>query len=81
MRVRVRLAAGLGRLAGAPLLALELAPGASVADLLETLGDAHPDLAPALGSVLPVVAGAHAQRGDVLQDGDEVALLLPVAGG
>jgi molybdopterin converting factor small subunit len=81
MRVRVRLAAGLARLAGAPLLALTLEPQATVDDLLQALGDAHPDLAPALAAVLPVIAGAHAQRGDVLQDGDEVALLLPVAGG
>src|SRR4029453_6663379 len=41
----------------------------------------EPALEPALPSVLPVVGGAHADRAQVLQDGDEVALLIPVAGG
>jgi molybdopterin converting factor small subunit len=31
--------------------------------------------------VLPVVAGTHAEREQKLHAGDEVALLIPVAGG
>ena len=81
MRVRVRLGAGLSRFAEAPLLSIDLAEGASVEDLLATLGDQQPSLEPALRAVLPVVAGTHAEREQELHAGDEVALLIPVAGG
>ena len=81
MRVRVRLGAGLSRFAAAPLLSLELDDGATIAQLLDLLTAREPALEPALPSVLPVVAGVHAERATVLQDGDEVALLIPVAGG
>ena len=81
MRVRVRLGAGLSRFAEAPLLSLELAEGASVDDLLAQLGAEQPALAPALNSALPVLAGEHVEREQRLSAGDEVALLIPVAGG
>jgi molybdopterin converting factor small subunit len=79
--VRVRLGAGLARLSAAPLKTVEVAEGATVADLFDRLGEAEPELAPALRSVLPVVAGEHVMRDQVLQDRQEVALLLPVSGG
>jgi molybdopterin converting factor small subunit len=81
MQVRVRLGAGLARLAEAPLLTLDLDDGATVADLFDRLGTAAPEVAPALRSVLPVVAGEHAERSRPLHAGEEVALLLPVSGG
>jgi molybdopterin converting factor small subunit len=81
MRVRVRLGAGLSRFADAPLLSIDLAEGANVDDLLATLGDEQPGLAPALRSALPVLAGTHVERDQRLSAGDEVALLIPVAGG
>jgi molybdopterin converting factor small subunit len=81
MRVRVRLGAGLSRFADAPLLSLELQEGASVDDLLAQLGTEQPALAPALNAALPVVAGEHVEREQRLSAGDEVALLIPVAGG
>jgi molybdopterin converting factor small subunit len=52
-----------------------------VAGLLDALAADQPALAPALPSALPVVAGAHATRERPLREGDEVALLIPVAGG
>jgi molybdopterin converting factor small subunit len=81
MRVRVRLGAGLSRFADAPQLSVDLADGASVDDLLAALGSQQPSLAPALPSVLPVLAGTHVEREQRLEPGDEVALLIPVAGG
>ena len=81
MRVSVRLGAGLSRFADAPLLSIDLDEGASVDDLLATLGYEQPSLAPALPSALPVVAGTHVEREQRLNPGDEVALLIPVAGG
>jgi molybdopterin converting factor small subunit len=81
MRVRVRLGAGLSRFADAPLLSMDLADGASVDDLLAALQADQPGLAPALPSVLPILAGEHVDRDQRLRAGDEVALLIPVAGG
>jgi molybdopterin converting factor small subunit len=81
MRVRVRLGAGLSRFADAPLLSFDLADGATVDDLLTALGVQQPALAPALSSALPVRAGEHVDRDQTLGQDDEVALLIPVAGG
>jgi molybdopterin converting factor small subunit len=81
VRVRVRLGAGLYRLAAAPLLTVDLADGATVDDLLEHLRASEPDLAPALRAALPVVDGEQVRRDRRLADRQEVALLLPVSGG
>ena len=81
MQVRVRLGAGLSRLAAAPLLTLDLPDGATVEDLFARLGASQPDLGPALRAVLPVVAGEHVPRERTLAHRQEVALLLPVSGG
>jgi molybdopterin converting factor small subunit len=81
MQVRVRLGAGLARLASAPLHSIELDDGATVADACRRLAADQPQLAGAVDAALPVVAGVHAQRDDPLRHGDELALLTPVAGG
>ena len=81
MTVRVRLGAGLARLSAAPFIAVEVDDGATVGDLFARLASDEPDLAPALRSALPVVAGEHVTRDQVLADRQEVALLLPVSGG
>jgi molybdopterin converting factor small subunit len=81
MRVRVRLGAGLSRFSRAPALTLELDDGATVDDLLASLREREPDLAPALRSALPVIGGVHAEPRQRLEDRQEVALLLPVSGG
>ena len=81
MTVRVRLGAGLARLSAAPFIAVEVDEGATVGDLFARLAEDEPDLAPALRSALPVVAGEHVTRDQVLADRQEVALLLPVSGG
>jgi len=81
VQIRVRLGAGLSRLSTAPALTLELQDGATVEDLLARLRDREPELAPALPSALPVIAGLHAEPRQRLEDRQEIALLLPVSGG
>jgi molybdopterin converting factor small subunit len=81
VQVRVLLGAGLSRLSAAPLLAVTLPEDATVSDLYARLGETDPELAPALDSALPVVAGEHVPRDRTLHDRQEVALLLPVSGG
>ncbi len=81
MEVRIRLGTGIARLAPAPLLTLNLPDGATVDDAYAQLAAANPELAPALVSALPVIAGAHADRHQTLRPGVELALLAPVSGG
>lgn len=81
MTVNVRLSAGLAQAVGRTRLVVTLAEGATVADLVEHLRAEHPALASRLDLALPVVSGRHASPSDRLAPGQEVALLLPVAGG
>lgn len=81
MHVQVRLGSGLAAAAGTRRLRVELPQDATVDTLLERLGVAEPAIAPALGSALAVLRGTHASGGETLADGDEVALLVAVAGG
>jgi molybdopterin converting factor small subunit len=81
VEVRIRLGIGFARLAPAPMLTLELPDGATVEDLHGRLGRSHPEMAPALPSALAVVGGSQVEHGHALSHGDEVALLIPVAGG
>ena len=81
MQVRVRLGAGLSRLAVASVVGLELDDGATVADALARLAADEPVLAALLPAALPVVAGTHAARDRPLHAGEELALVTPVSGG
>jgi molybdopterin synthase sulfur carrier subunit len=81
MHVLVRLGSGLAAAAGTSRLRVELPRESTVETLLARLGEAEPAIAPALDSALPVLRGTHASGGQTLADGDEVALLIPVAGG
>ncbi len=81
MHVQVRLGSGLATAAGTRRLRVELPPEATVDTLVERLRDSEPSIAPALDSALPVLRGTHASGVEPLAEGDEVALLTPVAGG
>jgi sulfur-carrier protein len=81
VRVQVRLGAGLATAAGSRRLTVALPDDASVDTLLAELRNLVPELARGLDSALPVVRGNHADRDQQLADGDDVALLIPVAGG
>jgi sulfur-carrier protein len=81
VHVQVRLGAGLATAAGTRRLTVVLPHGATVDTLLGRLGELEPDIAAGLGSALPVVRGTHAGRDHELSEGDEVAVLIPVAGG
>jgi molybdopterin converting factor small subunit len=81
MRIAVRLGSGLSRLAGGPRFEIELADGATVGDLLDRVAEDRPMLSTGLPSVLTVVRGSQVAGNRVLEEGEEVALLIPVAGG
>ncbi len=81
MEVRIRLGTGIARFAPAPVLALQLPAGATVADVYDQLAASDHRLADALRSALPIIRGVHADRAQRLAPGDEVALLAPISGG
>jgi len=81
MRIDVRLSSGLSRLAGGPRLAVDVDDGATVGDVLARVAQERPAIAAGLPSALTVVRGTQVDGGRVLADGDEVAVLTPVAGG
>ncbi|MCU1320008.1 MAG: molybdopterin converting factor, subunit 1 [Edaphobacter sp.] len=60
---------------------VELAQGASVADLIKIYREREVGRAGVWDSIAVAVNQEYAQAGDVLQEGDEVALLPPVSGG
>jgi molybdopterin synthase catalytic subunit/molybdopterin converting factor small subunit len=76
VRITVRLFAGLRELAGTASRDLELPTGSSVEEVWDALGlGAEP------AGLLYAVNRAYAQRGQPLEEGDEVALIPPVSGG
>jgi molybdopterin converting factor small subunit len=81
VHVQVRFGAGLATAAGTRRLRVALPNDATVDTLLARLHDLEPAIAGALDSALPVVGGAHASRTQALREGDEVSILIPVAGG
>ena len=81
MNVRVRLAAPLAQLVGMPRLTVDLPAGATVGDLCARLARDQPALADGMPSALVGGSGLHALTDDPLPPNQEVALLLPAAGG
>jgi molybdopterin converting factor small subunit len=81
LRIDVRLGSGLSRLAGGPRLAVDVADGATVDEVLVRVAEERPALAAGLPSALTVVHGTQVGGERVLAEGDELAVLTPVAGG
>lgn len=81
MRVTVLFFAALRERAGRDSEALELAPGARVADALAALAQQNPQLAPVWRHIRTAVGLRFVGSEHELADGDDLALIPPVAGG
>jgi len=81
MKVHVRLSAGLAQATGAPRLVVDLTEEATISDLLTHLRITYPALETKLQAAIPTVSGRHVSSTEPLSAEQEVALLLPVAGG
>lgn len=81
MRVQVLYFGVLKDAFGSESEVLELAEGSSVADLMRIYRGRDVGRAGLWDSIAVAVNQEYAQAGDVLQEGDEVALLPPVSGG
>ena len=81
MRVTVRLFARLRDIAGAPELAREVGPGATIASVWRDLTREFPGLAPYERTISSALNADYARMDRAVQDGDEIAFLPPVSGG
>jgi molybdopterin synthase sulfur carrier subunit len=81
MRIDIRLGSGFSRLVGGPHLEIEVAEGATVGEVLHRVARDRPALAGGLPSALTVVRGTQVGGDRVLEEGEEVAVLMPVSGG
>jgi molybdopterin converting factor subunit 1 len=81
MQVRTLLFAQLREASGRASVEVELAEGSTVEDLLASLESVIPSLAVVGPATAVAVNQAYADRSSPLADGDEVALIPPVAGG
>ena len=81
MQIRVRLSSGLAEPIGIPRLNITIAEGATIEDVKEALCEQYPALRDGFCAAIPVVTGQHVPFSTLLTSGQEVAFLLPVAGG
>jgi molybdopterin converting factor subunit 1 len=81
MTVRLRFFASLRERLRASAAERTMADGATVGDLWAALCSERPELAPLSASMSFAVNREYVERGHVLADGDEVALIPPVSGG
>lgn len=79
--IAIRLNGELTRLTGRARLSLQVPVESDVHQLIEKLGAEYPQMAERLALAVPVVDGRHATKDQVLTADQEVALLMPVAGG
>lgn len=81
MQINVRVNGILAQKMPGARFQVTLPPQATVADLRRHLQSTHPALASELERVVAVIDGRHQGETAVLQNGQEVALLMPIAGG
>ena len=81
MRVNIRLSGELATLAGRHRFSIAVADGATVGDLLDLLRQENPESVSLMDTAVPIIAGRHVTQSEPLADGQEVAFLLPIAGG
>lgn len=81
MQISVRLSAALAQVTGAPRVQVTVADGATVADVLQGLATTYPALTPRLRHAVPILGGKHATASDQVTADQELAFLMPVAGG
>ena len=81
MFINVRVNSVLAQEMGASRLRVQVDGPASVTDLLDELRRQYPNSAEMLSQVIPIVDGQHVPPTDDIAEGQEVDLLMPVAGG
>ncbi len=81
MQIMIMYLGGSRSQSGTKSETLELSEGTSLSQAIEHISTAHPALVPYMASVRWAINYEFAKPTDVLQDGDELALIPPVQGG
>jgi molybdopterin synthase sulfur carrier subunit len=81
MQVTVRINGVLASKIGISRLSVNLSTPATIQDLHQQLQSQYPHLSPEISRTVAVIGGVHQAATAVLQDGQEIALLMPIAGG
>jgi molybdopterin converting factor small subunit len=81
VQVRVKFYSFFKELTGCPGCSQPVAPGSTLANLIQSLAERFPKLGPMHKSMLTAVGVEYQDRSYVLRDGDEVSLFPPVQGG
>jgi len=81
VRINIRLFSHLRDRVGTDQLAIELADGSRVSDLLARVYQEHPDLAAADKTTLVAAGVEFVERDYLLKPDEEIALMPPVQGG
>ena len=81
MRVTIRLSGELANQVGRPRFSVTLVDGATVGDLTELLRREYSEAASLIDTAVPIIAGRHVTQAEPLAEGQDVAFLLPIAGG
>ena len=79
--VSVRVNGSLAEQIGTTRLRLHLGAPATVQDVLGEMERVYPNSAELITIAIPFVAGRHLSEEDPVSAGQEIALLIPVAGG
>lgn len=81
MRISARFNGGLIEVFGGARLTVSLPEGATLGELVHCLRERHPRASSGLESAVPILDGRHIPPEEPLAEGQEVAFLLPMAGG
>ena len=81
MQIHTRFSGELAATIGKHRFTLSLPQNATVGDLLDLLCQEYPDSTAKLRATVQIIAGRHVTLSESLTDGQEVAFLLPMAGG
>lgn len=81
LAVLVRLNGELAQRAGCARVTITLPRDSTIEEVFTNIGRANPSLDTLLNQAVPVVNGQHVSRVQKLSNGDEVAILMPIAGG
>ena len=81
LTVRLRLFAVYRERVGQDYIEVSLKTGSTVADALTFLGELHPGTLPLMPTSMVAVNQEYAERAQILQPNDEIAVIPPVSGG
>lgn len=79
--ISVRVNGALAQQIGSSRIQVALPEGATVADLLDALSRQHPTSSDLIRRAIPVIQGSHVSPEATLPAGQQISLLMPVAGG